>query len=334
MISDDVNHKSSNNIIILQQIEDCRDRNDTVLQFTVDPITFGYNTPANSSATPQYSVNDLKTILDEDLVKNFSLTSSSSELIFSAVNCSLLLCMRVLTALRKKSWIILTSNAYLDIYTNCIVKTFYFEKYSQSKLFSVTSPTALPNGSIPAFAPRTNLTSVKRSSTSTTKNADDPLSNGNTDGDYGSSIPRGSPTGRSQTPNSYSTSGLSNNHSTSYLEPASVEPIPPQPTTQAAPVRRESLRRQPPPPPSASTIRSATSTASYESSTAVAEPAKVVSPTPPSQATISRSNSSGNSYNDGFHDEASVTEPTANSSTKKATAARGSVSTGMPRKLL
>lgn len=60
MNSDDLNHKSSNNIIILQQIEDCRDRNDTVLQFTIDPLTFSQNSQANSTTNPQYSINDLK----------------------------------------------------------------------------------------------------------------------------------------------------------------------------------------------------------------------------------------------------------------------------------
>lgn len=216
----DESAKPSSNIIILQQIEDCRDRNDTVLQFTVDPITFGYpsNPSSSSSATglvPTYSINDLKNLLDDELIKNFSLTSTTNELIFSAVNCSLLLCMRVLTSLRKKSWIILTSNAYLDIYTNCIVKTFYFEKYTQAKIFAAASPTAANAQATPAFAPRSNLIQPKRAS------AVGPNVKVDTD-------PLQPPTPPLESPS------MSNGQSK-------------LPVQQM--VRRDSLRRQPPPPP-------------------------------------------------------------------------------------
>ena len=227
MMGDD--SSKSSNIIILKQIEDCRDRNDHVLQFTVDPVTFGYPSNTSSSSSilqPQYSINDLKNLLDDELIKNFSLTSTSNELIYSAVNCSLLLCMRVLTSLRKKSWIILTSNAYLDIYTNCIVKTFYFEKYSQSKLFAASSPTAASNTqSIPAFAPRSNLVqqSKRTSTVQGVKSDNDPLQRKFPDTDL---------------PSSRSSINGNNDPSMNGAR-----------TQQQQSIRRDSLRRQPPPPP-------------------------------------------------------------------------------------
>lgn len=221
------------------------------------------------------------------------------------MNCSLLLAMRVLTSLRKKLWMIITSNAYLDIYTNCIVKTFYFEKYSQSKLFSVTSPAAIPNGSVPAFVPRAT---VKRTTSNSSTTSDDPLSN---DADINSSNgPAGSPVARHAS-HSNSATVLPNSRTTSHHE---VDE--PQSKSQAAPVRRESLRRQPPPPPS--------------SISSMTDPPKIVSSptkTAAGHPSMSRSNSNDNySGESANHDDSHYIE--GSTSSKKVTAPRGSITSG------
>lgn len=113
------------NIIILQQIEDCRDRNDMVLQITIDPTNL-----VNKSSQP--STNELKHYFDEDnLIKLFSMTSFNKEIVFSAINANNVVFIKVISSFKRKQWNIFTSNAYLDIYTNCIVKTFYLEKITQ-----------------------------------------------------------------------------------------------------------------------------------------------------------------------------------------------------------
>lgn len=117
----------SDSIFYLQHIEDCRDRSTIALQFTFNPVVL-----------KSVKANYLKQLLDDDLTRHFTLVSEEKGL-FSAVNCSTVVFLRILSCLRGRNFDIITSNAYLDIYTNCIIKTFYFESSSRPIVQQVNS---------------------------------------------------------------------------------------------------------------------------------------------------------------------------------------------------